>query len=90
MTEQEKITAQEAVFILESSVFHGAFESLDARYVNQWRSGTEIMAREEAWLKQRVLADVRNSLLSIVRNAASKEKTIDGIFHKALKQIGDK
>jgi hypothetical protein len=65
MDERER-RAQEAEFILASDVFRGAFETLDARYVAQWRTAGGAAERELAWVQQKVLNEIRSELAGLV------------------------
>lgn len=66
MADEKQRRAQEAEFILNSDVFREAWDSLDALYVSEWRTGQEAMVRETAWYKQKILGEVRNQLVSLV------------------------
>lgn len=70
MTQNERLRAHEAAYILESEVFNDSFTMLDARYVKEWRGAAETAARELAWLKQRILQEVRRELLESLKKAA--------------------
>ncbi len=65
MDERER-RAQEAEFILNSDVFKNAFETLDARYVEQWRTAGGTAERELAWVQQKILKEVRSELAGLV------------------------
>lgn len=87
MRAEERKTAAEAAFLLESRVFSDAFAALDAAYVREWRSATDREQREAAWQKQRVLQEVRRRLMRLVEEAAFKEDGDD--FKRRLKTLGE-
>ena len=66
MADEKQRRAQEAEFILGSEVFQDAFGALDARYVSQWRTAGSAGERELAWVKQKILGEVKNQLVSLV------------------------
>ncbi len=58
--------------LLRDESLQGAFKALDEAYQAIWRNTApdEHEVRERAWASLKVLDDVRNQLLSVVRNGA--------------------
>lgn len=87
MTHEERIYALEAGRILQSTVFLRAFDTLDARYVQAWRTSTDNVKREDWWYKQRALAEVKKELFDVLQCAAVSEHGKDEILNAALNAV---
>ena len=79
--------ALEAGRILQSRVFRDAFDRLDARYVQAWRSSSDSMRREDLWRMQRALADVKKELFDILQCAALKNSGKDETLNAAVSAV---
>jgi hypothetical protein len=77
--EEKKRRADEAAFILGSSVFQQSFEALDARYVNSWRKAQDIRSRERVWQMQKALSAVRDEMLDVLN---SYQTLTGGLHHE--------
>ena len=90
MTYEDRLNALEAGRILQSSVFLRAFDALDARYVQAWRASSDATKREDWWLMQRALAEVKKELFEILQCAAVKEHGKDETLNAAVKAVKEK
>ena len=89
MTQEERERALEAGRILNSSLFREVFEKLDKRYVSAWRNSTLKDSREEWWMMQFVLGQVKNELFSELQCAALKMNGKDETVNAALNAAKD-
>ena len=90
MTHEERMEALEAGRILQSTVFIRAFDTLDARYVQAWRTSTDNVKREDWWYKQRALSEVKKELFDILQCAAVNEHGKDETLNAALNAVKEK
>ena len=84
MTHEERMDALEAGRILQSRVFRDAFDRLDARYVQAWRTCADGVKREDWWHMQRALFAVKKELFDELQCAALKEHGKDEVLNAAL------
>ena len=70
--------------LLRDEAMQDAFKQLDETYTRIWRntSGDDIDVRERAWTHLKVLDDLRNHLLTVVRDGAVAQRELE----KALRQ----
>ncbi len=70
--------------LLRDEALQGAFRQLDEAYQLMWRSTSpdDIDMRERAWVSLKVLDDVRNLLISTVRDGAVAQRELE----KALRR----
>lgn len=87
MTYEERLNALEAGRILQSNVFRGAFNKLDARYVQAWRNCADEDTRNDWWYMQRALAAVKKELFDELQCAALKGQGKDETLNAALAAI---
>ena len=79
MTEDQQISAAQrvAAYMADEAVT-GAFARLEAKYMEEWKSGETTEARESAWGKSRALDDLRNEMRAVVdsgtRSAVEKAR----------------
>ena len=81
MAQRERGAKAEA--LLRDEALQDAFKDLDEAYQRIWRntSPEDIEVRERAWTSLKLLDDLRNHLISTVRNGAVAQ----GIIEKALR-----
>ena len=87
MTHEERMDALEAGRILQSAVFRRVFDTLDARYVQAWRTSTDSVKREDWWYRQRALADMKKELFEALQCAAVREKGKDEVLNTAVEAV---
>jgi hypothetical protein len=67
MTPEEEILAGDAVDrLLAEPAVQGVLAALEARYIDNWKTGTSLEAREAAWASASALDDLQISLLAVV------------------------
>jgi hypothetical protein len=61
-----------------------AFEKVEGVYMNAWRSADpfDVETRERAWIATRLLTDIKEQILSTVREGVAAQKQIE----RALRQ----
>ena len=87
MTHEKRMEALEAGRILQSTVFLRAFDTLDARYVQAWRTSSDTVKREDWWHMQRALEDVKREIFEILQCAAVNEDGKDETLNAAVKAV---
>lgn len=83
ISQKEKDEALEAGRIVSSPVFQKAVDTLDEKYVREWRSGTN-EEREAAWYKQNALKNLVKEIVAIIECAALRDHGKDAQITAAM------
>ena len=70
--------ADRARALLEDELLSEAFAKVESHYIAAWRSSAslEVDLRERSWMAVQLLADLRNTLISFVREGEVAKKKI--------------
>lgn len=76
---EQRENGRQAEELLRNEALQRAFTTLDESYQRIWRSTSaeDIDTRERAWLTLKVLDDVRNLLISTVRDGAVAQRELE-------------